>query len=196
MPREFAPGAPSMRSQRSHPRLEELRAGRSSDCRFDGIKPDAVRNRLPSSIARRVPIPEALHYDPKHSVLPSALAAVAADQRRRGARIEPAHVVFDRQHERGLPWLFKLLCNPGDAYWFRSQAIRCSTISPRSRVLPAHPYALEYHRRWAIDLDSIRARLRTSARCWSCRPTIRPGRSYRRGARADVSRLPLARLWR
>ena len=100
--------------------------------------------------------PDALHYDPQPFGLPSARAAVADDQRRRGARIDPAQVVLTASTSDAYAWLFKLLCNPGDAVLVPQPSYPLFDHLTALEGIAAHPYALEYHGRWTIDVESIR----------------------------------------
>ena len=100
--------------------------------------------------------PEALHYDPQPFGLPSARAAVADDQRRRGASIDPAQVVLTASTSDAYAWLFKLLCNPGDAVVVPQPSYPLFDHLTALEGIAAHPYALEYQGRWTIDVDSIR----------------------------------------
>ena len=98
---------------------------------------------------------EALRYDPHPFGLPSARDAVAADQRRRGARVDPAHVVLTASSSEAYSWLFKLLCNPGEGVLVPRPSYPLFEHLTALEGVRAHPYALEYHGRWAIDVDSI-----------------------------------------
>jgi len=100
---------------------------------------------------------EALRYDPHPFGLPSARALVAEDQRRRGARVDPAHVVLTASTSEAYSWLFKLLCNPGEAVLVPRPSYPLFEHLTALEGIRAHPYALEYHGRWAIDVDSIAA---------------------------------------
>ena len=177
-PRDLAPGAAACGGQRSHPRPRGAAGGRSSDCRSDGIEPDAVRHCVSAGIARRA------RQSRGASVRPAAIRSVirARGGRRRSAAPRRQHRPFagrvDCQHERGVRVAVQAAVQSrATLYWFRSQAIRCSTISPRSRVLPRIPTRSNTTAAGRSTWNRYGARLRTSARCWSCRPTTRPGRS-------------------
>ena len=99
----------------------------------------------------------ALRYEPHPFGLPSARNAVAADQRRRGARVDPAQVVLTASTSEAYSWLFKLLCDPGEAVLVPRPSYPLFEHLTALEGIRAHPYALEYHGRWAIDVDSIAA---------------------------------------
>jgi aspartate/methionine/tyrosine aminotransferase len=100
---------------------------------------------------------EALHYEPHAFGLPSARDAVAEDQGRRGVRVDPAHVVLTASTSEAYSWLFKLLCNPGEAVLVPRPSYPLFEHLTALEGIRAHPYALEYQSRWAIDVDSIAA---------------------------------------
>ena len=100
---------------------------------------------------------EALRYEPHPFGRPSARDAVAADQRRRGARVDPAHVALTASSSEAYSWLFKLLCNPGEGVLVPRPSYPLFEHLTALEGVRAHPYALEYHGRWAIDVDAIAA---------------------------------------
>ena len=97
----------------------------------------------------------ALRYEPHPFGLPSARDAVAADQRRRGARVDSARVVLTASSSEAYSWLFKLLCNPGDGVLVPQPSYPLFEHLTALDGVRLHPYALEYHGRWTIDIDAI-----------------------------------------
>jgi aspartate/methionine/tyrosine aminotransferase len=100
---------------------------------------------------------EALRYEPHPFGLPSARAAVAADQARRGARVDPARVVLTASSSEAYSWLFKLLCNPGEGVLVPQPSYPLFEHLTALDALRLHPYVLEYHGRWTIDIAAIAA---------------------------------------
>ena len=96
-----------------------------------------------------------LRYAPEPLGLPSARAAVAADQARRGAEIDPAHVVLTSSSSEAYSWLFKLLCSPGEGVLVPRPSYPLFEHLTRLEGIQAVPYALEYHGRWSIDFESV-----------------------------------------
>ena len=109
--------------------------------------PDALLASLSDS--------KALRYEPHPFGLPSARDAVAADQRRRGARVDPARVVLTASSSEAYSWLFKLLCNPGEGVLVPRPSYPLFELLTALDGVRVHPYALEYHGRWTIDVDAI-----------------------------------------
>lgn len=97
-----------------------------------------------------------LEYEPHPLGLPSARAAVAADHRRRGVEVDPAHVVLTASTSEAYSWLFKLLCDPGDCVLVPRPSYPLFEHLTRLEGVRAEPYDLEYHRRWEIDAGQLR----------------------------------------
>ena len=98
---------------------------------------------------------EALRYEPQPFGLRSARDAVAADQGRRGARVDPARVVLTASTSEAYSWLFKLLCDPGDGVLVPQPSYPLFEHLTALDAVRLHPYALEYHGRWTIDIAAI-----------------------------------------
>jgi alanine-synthesizing transaminase len=136
--------------------VEELRAAGAAIVDLTESNPTRCGIAYPPALLDSLANPEALQYDPQPFGLPSARAAVANDQRRRGASVEPAQVVLTASTSEAYAWLFKLLCNPGDAVLVPQPSYPLFDHLTALEGIAAHPYALEYHGRWTIDIESIR----------------------------------------
>jgi len=99
----------------------------------------------------------ALCYDPQPFGLRSARQAVAADYARRHVVIDPAHIVLSASTSEAYSWIFKLLCNAGDAVLIPQPSYPLFEHLTRLDAVRAVPYQLEYHGRWVIDLESVAA---------------------------------------
>ncbi len=137
--------------------LEGLRAKGSPIADLTESNPTRAGVPYPDGLLAPLAGVEALRYEPHPLGLPSARVAVADDQRRRGARVDPAHVVLTASTSEAYSWLFKLLCNPGEAVLVPRPSYPLFEHLTALEGIRAHPYALEYHGRWAIDIDSIAA---------------------------------------
>ena len=98
-----------------------------------------------------------LRYAPQSLGLALAREAVAADYARRGARVDPAQVVLSASSSEAYSWLFKLLCNPGEAVLVPQPSYPLFEHLTRLEAVQAIPYHLRYHGRWEIDFDSVSA---------------------------------------
>jgi len=111
----------------------------------------------PPDILKHLADVEALRYEPHPLGLPRAREAVAADQLRRGARVNPSHVVLTASTSEAYTWLFKLLCNPGDSVLVPRPSYPLFEHLTGLEGVCATPFDLEYHRRWTIDHATIEA---------------------------------------
>jgi hypothetical protein len=99
----------------------------------------------------------ALVYEPEPLGLAAAREAVAWDCRRRGASIDPGDVVLTASTSEAYSWLFKLLCDPGDAVLVPRPGYPLFEHLTRLESVRCAPYDLRYDGRWEIDLDSVGA---------------------------------------
>ena len=112
--------------------------------------------RYPEGLLASLAQPRALEYEPHSLGLPSARAAVAADHRRRGVEVDPAHIVLTASTSEAYSWLFKLLCNPGECVLVPRPSYPLFEHLTRLEGIRAEPYDLEYHGRWEIDAGQLR----------------------------------------
>ena len=119
--------------------------------------PTSAAIPYPDGLLDSLSATEGLTYEPRPLGLPSARDAVAVDQLRRGARVDPAQVVLTTGSSEAYSWLFKLLCNPGEAVLVPRPSYPLFEHLTALEGVRAHQYALEYHGRWAIDVDAIAA---------------------------------------
>ena len=99
--------------------------------------------------------PGAAVYDPQPLGLPVAREAIAADYLRRDVEIPPEHIAVTSSTSEGYSLLFKLLCNPcaesvlipAPSYPLFEHLTALDGVRTRS-------YALDYHGRWCMDLQS------------------------------------------
>lgn len=96
-----------------------------------------------------------LRYAPQSLGLAVAREAVAADYARRGARVDPGQIVLSASSSEAYSWLFKLLCNPGEAVLVPQPSYPLFEHLTRLEAVQAIPYHLGYHGRWEIDFDSV-----------------------------------------
>ena len=137
--------------------IETLRAGGAHIADLTESNPTRAAIPYPTGLLTPLSDAEALRYEPHPLGLLSARVAVAEDQRRRGAVVDPAHVALTASTSESYSWLFKLLCNPGEAVLVPRPSYPLFEHLTALEGIRARPYALEYHGRWAVDLDSIAA---------------------------------------
>ena len=98
-----------------------------------------------------------LLYEPQPRGLHAARAAIAEDCGRRGVAVDPGNVVLCASTSEAYSWLFKLLCDPGDAVMVPQPSYPLFEHLTRLEGVRAEPYPLRYHGRWEIDFDSLDA---------------------------------------
>lgn len=137
--------------------LAELRAAGVAIADLTESNPTRAGIPYPDGLLASLAQPRALEYEPHPLGLPSARAAVAADHRRRGVEIDPAHVALTASTSEAYSWLFKLLCDPGERVLVPRPSYPLFEHLTRLEGIRAEPYDLEYHGRWELDADQLRA---------------------------------------
>jgi alanine-synthesizing transaminase len=103
----------------------------------------------------RMAAPAALHYAPDPAGLRVAREAVARDHARRGVTIDPEQVMLTASTSEAYSWLFKLLCDPGDAVLVPTPSYPLFEHLTSLEGVRVEPFLLEYHGRWAIDFTAL-----------------------------------------
>ena len=98
-----------------------------------------------------------LRYAPDPLGLWDARVAVASDCARRGATVDPAHVVLSASTSEAYSWLFKLLCDPGDVVLVPQPSYPLFEHLTRLEGVETTVYRLEPHGRWEIDFSTVDA---------------------------------------
>ena len=119
--------------------------------------PTRVGIPYPESLLRPLSDSRALQYEPHPFGLAQAREAVAVDAQRRGAVVQAGDVVLTASTSESYSWLFKLLCDPGDTVLVPVPSYPLFEHLTRMEGVAAAPYRLEYHGRWEIDIESVRA---------------------------------------
>jgi aspartate/methionine/tyrosine aminotransferase len=138
-------------------RVETLRASGIAFVDLTESNPTRVGLPYPDDLLAPLGDPRALRYEPSAVGLSSAREAIAADCARRGARIEPSQVVLSASTSESYTWLFKLLCDAGDAVLVPRPSYPLFEHLTRLELVEAIPYDLEYHGRWEIDFTRLEA---------------------------------------
>jgi aspartate/methionine/tyrosine aminotransferase len=119
--------------------------------------PTTVGITYPDGLLDALGAEHAVRYAPEPLGLATAREAVAADYARRGARVDPQQVVLSASSSEAYSWLFKLLCNPGDAVLVPQPSYPLFEHLTRLEAVQAIPYHLRYHGRWEIDFGAVTA---------------------------------------
>jgi aspartate/methionine/tyrosine aminotransferase len=108
---------------------------------------DALR----AALARADPA----RYEPAPLGLPVARAAVAQEYASAGAAVNPARVVITASSSESCSFLFKLLCNPGDAVLIPEPSYPLYDYLVRLEGAVPIPYRLTFDGVWSIDRASV-----------------------------------------
>jgi aspartate/methionine/tyrosine aminotransferase len=117
--------------------------------------PTRVGLAYPPDLLRPLADARALRYDPQPLGLAPAREAVAGEAARRGVHVDPAHVVLTASTSEAYSWIFKLLCDPGDSVLVPRPSYPLFEHLARLEDVRLVPYALDYHGRWEIDVESM-----------------------------------------
>jgi aspartate/methionine/tyrosine aminotransferase len=119
--------------------------------------PTRVGLPYPADLLRELASSSALCYEPQPLGLRAVREEIAADYARRQVQVDPAHVVLSASTSEMYSWLFKLLCDPGDAVLVPQPSYPLFEHLTRLEAVRAVPYRLEYRGRWEIDVDTVAA---------------------------------------
>jgi aspartate/methionine/tyrosine aminotransferase len=111
----------------------------------------------PADILSALGDPRAVPYTPDPLGLRQAREAIACDYLRRGAEVDPGAIVLSASSSESYSWLFKLLCDPGDSVLAPQPSYPLFEHLTRLEGVALTPYPLQYHGRWEIDVESLRA---------------------------------------
>ena len=153
--------------------VSRLRAARARFVDLTESNPTRVGFRFPAGLLRGASGPEVQVYRPAPLGLPAARAAVAAHLARPGRPVAPERVVLTASTSEAYGFLFKLLCDPGDAVMVPRPSYPLFEHLTRLEGVRALPYALEHHGhhvhhdhhgRWELDLGGLRQALTPGTR--------------------------------
>jgi hypothetical protein len=134
-----------------------LRAANISFADLTESNPTTAGLAYPEGLLAALSDARGLRYEPHPLGLWSAREAIAGDFARRGAAVDPAHVVLSASTSEAYSWLFKLLCSPGERVLVPQPSYPLFEHLTRLEGVQTSPYALDYHGRWEIDVERIRS---------------------------------------
>ena len=147
----------SLTANRISEELQRCRVEHVAVTDLTASNPTQVGIEYPADILDGLADPAALRYEPHAFGHMRAREAVARDCARRGAEPDPHDVVLTASTSESYSWLFKLLCNPGDSVLAPAPSYPLFEHLTRLESVELGLYRLEYHRRWELDVESIRA---------------------------------------
>jgi alanine-synthesizing transaminase len=137
---------------------ERRRAGRAT---LDLTVSNPTRAGIPydeEGILRAIATPRALEYEPEALGLPVARDAVARLWERRGLTVPPSRVALTASTSEAYSFLFKLLCDPGDAVLVPEPSYPLFEHLARYDAVDVIAYPLEYDGAWHVDVARLAQR--------------------------------------
>jgi aspartate/methionine/tyrosine aminotransferase len=135
--------------------IAERRAAGRTIVDLTESNPTRAGFRYAPDLLRPLASAAALRYEPHPFGLASAREAIARDHARRGVAIDPDRVVLAASTSEAYTWLFKLLCDPGDAVLVPRPSYPLFDHLTALEGVRAVPFSLEYHGRWEIDFATL-----------------------------------------
>lgn len=167
--------------------LQALRARGTELLDLTETNPTRVGIAYPPELLTPLADRRALRYDPHPLGLLAARECVARELGARGLEVSPSHVALTASTSEAYGFLFKLLCDPGDAILVPRPSYPLFEHLTRLESVRAVPYHLEYHGTWRIDLDHLAASLDRRVKAVLVVSPNNPTGSYLH--RADLERL-------
>jgi len=101
--------------------------------------------------------PGCLTYDPDPRGLEAARSAVAKEYARTGFAVDPQNIFLAASTSEAYGWLFKLLCDPGDAVLVPKPGYPLFEYLAGLEGVESAPYRLEYFhpQGWRVDIDQL-----------------------------------------
>ncbi|MFZ0795499.1 MAG: pyridoxal phosphate-dependent aminotransferase [Candidatus Korobacteraceae bacterium] len=112
---------------------------------------------------------EALQYEPQPKGLLAARAAIAAYYAERGSAVSPDDLLLTTSTSEGYSFVFRLLCDPGDALLVPSPSYPLFDFLADIQDVKLFPYELVYDHGWQMDFASLHGAMKRAetagARC-------------------------------
>jgi alanine-synthesizing transaminase len=99
--------------------------------------------------------PEGLVYQPDPAGVPVARAAIAGYYAERGHTVDPEHLVLTASTSEAYAWLFKLLCDPGDAVLVPQPSYPLFDYLAALESVLLRPYHLGFDGHWYLDVAEL-----------------------------------------
>jgi aspartate/methionine/tyrosine aminotransferase len=126
--------------------------------------PTRVGLPYPTDLLLALGAESGLRYEPDPRGSLQARQAVAEDHARRGLRVGPERLVLTASTSEAYAFLFKLLCDPGDAILVPRPGYPLFEFLARLESVRVDAYPVEYDGGWRIDLRALEERLTSSTR--------------------------------
>ena len=137
--------------------VQRLRASHTPFVDLSESNPTHAGLPYPPDLLTALGDPQALAYEPHPLGLRTAREAVTAEFARRGAIVDPDHIVLSASTSEAYSWLFKLLCEPGDVVLVPQPSYPLFEYLSQLEAVRTVPYPLAYHGRWEVDVHAMAA---------------------------------------
>jgi aspartate/methionine/tyrosine aminotransferase len=144
--------------------LEAKRRAGASVLDLTESNPTRVGLAVPDGLLEPLSSPDALVYAPEPRGSAAARRAVAADHARRGLEVDAERLVLTASTSEAYAFLFKLLCDPGDAVLVPRPGYPLFEFLAGLESVRVESYPLEYDGAWRIDTASLCAGLHDRTR--------------------------------
>jgi alanine-synthesizing transaminase len=136
--------------------VERKRAAGRQVLDLTETNPTRVGLEAPLDVLALLADPGAGRYEPEPRGLETARKAVAADYARRGVDVDPGRLVLTASTSEAYAFLFKLLCDPGDAILVPRPSYPLFDYLAGLESVEVEPYPLVHDGEWRIDLAALR----------------------------------------
>ncbi len=173
------------------------RARASATVRFDLTvsNPTAVGLPYPEGLLDALADRAGLAYRPDPRGLLSAREAVAGELRRHGVEADPGRIVLTASTSEAYAFLFKVLCDPGQAVLAPSPSYPLIEHLARVEGVEAAPYRLDAEHGWRLDVEEIAAAPETARAAVVVHPNNPTGSHVHPEDAAALTRLCRERGW-
>ncbi len=139
--------------------LEELRGQGTPVLDLTESNPTHCGFRYPAELVSALADPDSLLYEPSAQGDLSARRALEALYASKGVSVDPGEIFLTASTSEAYSFLFKLLCNPGDAVLVPKPSYPLfEYLAGLEGVEPA-AYPLVYDSRWRIDTEALLAQV-------------------------------------
>jgi hypothetical protein len=153
----FSSRLPWNRSENALAVLERARRAAGGDL-IDLTESNPTRAGLPypdDEIRAALAAPGVTSYEPSPRGLAAARAAVAASYAELGATIPPERILLTASSSEAYAFLFKLLCNPGDAVLIPEPSYPLFDYLARLEGVTPIAYRLAFDGVWHVDVATV-----------------------------------------
>jgi len=152
--------------------------------------PTRVGLPYPPDLLRALADARALRYEPEARGSLAARQAVASDHARRGLAVGPERLLLTASTSEAYAFLFKLLCDPGDAVLVPHPGYPLFDFLAGLESVRVDAYPVDYDGGWRIDLDALPERLTSSTRALVVvNPNNPTGSFLKKDERAEIERV-------